>query len=226
MNKNFFTLYQYLGPIILTPTSFWLWWHTYEGDLKQTLVAWLIPILYSYIVPAIGTNVLKVWEFNTRYKLGNFRPHHGFVFGSATAMIAWLVHPLTSSTLFLVLQTGMIFASVLGFINIIYDIKAIKNGILMVYNQPYADQKTEEAIVMDYALWFFGVFGLIYGLGVGLSEWLTYHYHSHAFTFTLLFFGILTLSILIPVWGYRKSSIKKYGHDGCHPIKINEKSSI
>jgi hypothetical protein len=219
MNKNFFTLYQYIGPIILTPLSFWLWWHSYQGDIKRTLIAWLIPILYSYIVPAIGTNVLKVWEFNTRYKLGNFRPHHGFVFGSATAMIAWLIHPIVASTLFLVFQTGIIFASTLGLINIVYDIKAIKDGILIVYNQPYADKKTEEAIVMDYALWFFGVFGLIYGVGVGFSEWLTYHYYLNTFTFTLLFFGILVLSILIPVWGYRKSSLKKYGHDGCRPIK-------
>ena len=224
MNKSFFTLYQYLGPIILTPLSFWLWWHMYQGDIKQTLIAWLIPIVYSYIVPAVGTNVLKVWEFNTRYKLGHFRPHHGFVFGSATAMIAWLIHPVASMTLFSVIQTGIIFASTLGIINIIYDIKAIKSGILMVYNQPYADKKTEEAIVLDYALWFFSVFGLIYGFGVGLAEWLTYHYQPNAFTFTLLFMGILTLSMLIPVWGYRKSSMKKYGHDGCRPIKMNEKS--
>jgi len=43
-----------------------------------------IPVLYAYIVPAVGTNVFRIWEFNTRLRLGRFRPHHGFVFGSAS----------------------------------------------------------------------------------------------------------------------------------------------
>ena len=46
-----------------------------------------MPIAHAYIVPGIGTNVLRVWEFDTRLRLGRFRPHHGFVFGSATAML-------------------------------------------------------------------------------------------------------------------------------------------
>ena len=88
MNKRVFEIYQYVAPAILTPFSFWLWWQTYNENLWLTLIAWLIPILYAYVVPGIGTNVLKVWEFDTRYRLGRFRPHHGFVFGSATATIA------------------------------------------------------------------------------------------------------------------------------------------
>ena len=50
-------LYPYIAPLVLAPLTFWLW----HGDLT----AWLVPILWAYIVPAIGTNVLKVWEFDT-----------------------------------------------------------------------------------------------------------------------------------------------------------------
>ena len=78
-------IYQYLAPAVLTPLSFALWWGEY-GKLPQVLVAWGLPILWAYLVPAVGTNVLKVWEFDVRWKLGRFRPHHGFVFGSATAL--------------------------------------------------------------------------------------------------------------------------------------------
>jgi len=77
MNRRFFVLYQYVGPLLLTPLAFWLWWKTYEESVTLTLVAWLIPVLFAYLVPCIGTNVLKVWEFNTRYRTGHFRPQHG-----------------------------------------------------------------------------------------------------------------------------------------------------
>ena len=218
MSRRFFDLYQYISPLILTPLSFWLWWEFYEGEISLVLMAWLLPIIYAYIVPAVGTNILKVWEFDTKYRLGRFRPHHGFVFGSATAMLAWLSHTAPSTTIFAILQTGFIFASVLGLWNVIYDIKALKSGILKVYNQPWADHKGEEAITMDYAPWFFAGFGFIYGLGVGIAEWISHHYTIDGFSFTLLFFAILILSILFPVWGYRRHSMREHGHDGCRAV--------
>ena len=60
-------LYQYIAPLILTPASWYLWWHEYD-NLQQTLAAWLTPILWAYIVPAVGTNVCQVWEFDVRWK--------------------------------------------------------------------------------------------------------------------------------------------------------------
>ena len=48
--------YQYVAPAVLTPLSFWLWWRYYGGDILLVLTAWLLPILYAYIVPGIGTN--------------------------------------------------------------------------------------------------------------------------------------------------------------------------
>lgn len=219
MSRRFFTLYQYLGPLILTPLSFWLWWNTYEGNLALTMVTWLIPILFAYIVPGIGTNVLKVWEFNIHYKLGRFRPHHGFVFGSATSMMAWVCHLQPATDVFDAFQMGFIVASVLGFWNVIYDIKALKAGILLVYNQPWADGKGEEAIAMDYAPVFFAGFGLVYGLGISIAELL----EAKEFLTTYIAFGylflMLTASITLPVLLYRYNSYKNHGHAGCKPIK-------
>lgn len=219
MNKQFFTLYQYLGPLLLTPLSFWLWWNTYEGDLALIMVAWLIPILFAYIVPGIGTNVMKVWEFNTRYRLGKFRPHHGFVFGSATSMMAWLCHLDFSTTFFAAFQMGFIVASVLGFWNLIYDIKALKSGILLVYNQPWADGKDDEVIAMDYAPVFFAGFGLVYGVGIGMAEMLQTHKMLTPVAASGYVLLLLVLSIAFPVALYRYYSYKNHGHSGCKPIK-------
>ena len=219
MSRKFFDWYQYLGPLILTPFSFFLWWKSSDGSMELILIAWLIPIVYAYIVPGIGTNILKVWEFDTKHKIGKFRLQHGFVFGSATSTIAWFSYSSPVTSIFDVIQISFIFASVLGLWNIIYDIKAIKSKILIVYNQPWADGKSEEAIVMDYAPWFFAGFGMVYGLGVGTAELLLSKNILNGALFNGLAFLTLVLAIAVPVLGFRRQSFKVHGHSGCKPIK-------
>lgn len=219
MNKRAFEIYQYVAPAILTPFSFWLWWQTYNENLRLTLIAWLIPILYAYVVPGIGTNVLKVWEFDTRFRLGRFRPHHGFVFGSATATIAWLCHGNLAGSALDVFKTSFVFASVIGFWNVLYDVKAIESGILRVYNQPWADGKGAEAIALDYAPWFFAGFGAVYGAGVGFTEWLVTQGFLNWTLFAWLFSAVFVFAIALPVLGYRRRSFKAHGHSGCQPVE-------
>lgn len=217
MKRAWFEWYQYLAPAVLTPLSFYLWWRCYEGNLWLTLIAWLIPIIYAYIVPGIGTNVLKVWEINTKIRMGRFRPHHGFVFGSATAMIAWLCHSQVTDA-WGMLRSGFVMASVLGFWNLLYDIKGLDADILRVYNQPWADGKGSEAIAMDYAPWFFAGFGLMYGLGLGGVEWLAASKKLDGASFAILFPLTLVLTIAFPVLGYIRRSWRVHGHSGCHPV--------
>jgi len=66
-------LYPYVGPIVLAPLSLWLWLRAYH-DLRLALAAWALPIIWAYVVPGIGTNVLKVWEFDVSLRLGHLRP--------------------------------------------------------------------------------------------------------------------------------------------------------
>ena len=162
-------IYQYLGPAVLAPLSLAAWWHTYD-DPGQAIMVWLIPVLWAYIVPGIGTNVCKVWEFDVAWKLGRFRPHHGFVFGSATAMLAWLVHGAAATSIADLARYGLVLGSVLGFWNLLYEIRALRVGILRVYNQPWAEGGGPEAIAMDYSPWFFGGFGAAYGLCIAAIE--------------------------------------------------------
>ena len=216
--KRFLTVYQYLAPAILAPASFLLWRHEYAGNLRLVAVAWLIPVLWAYIVPGIGTNVLKVWEFNTKLRLGRFRPHHGFVFGSATATLAWLVH-VPVHDIAGVAQCAFVLCSVLAFWNLLYDAKALQAGILNVYNQPWADNQGEAAVAIDYAPWFFGGFGAVYGAGIGTTEWLDGRGMLSGSVFALDFTVILLLALTLPVAGYVLQSRRRHGHSGTRPIK-------
>ena len=86
----FFNAYQYLAPLILLPVSYYLWWERLGNNHPLALLMLSIPVLFAYIIPAVGMNWLRVWGMNTRLKLGRFRPHHGFVFGSAISLCALL----------------------------------------------------------------------------------------------------------------------------------------
>lgn len=217
-------LYPYLAPVILAPASFYLWWQEY-GNLPQVLTAWLVPILWAYIVPGIGTNICRVWEFDVRWKLGRFRPHHGFVFGSATAMIAWLVHAQPARSLADVGRFALILCSVLGFWNLLYEVKALRIGLLKVYNQAWAEGRGEEAVALDYAPWFFAGFGAAHGLAIAGLELLRQHYGDLGKAWnTAYFVAALLLSIALPVLGFMRQSLRRYGHTGTRPMAKSPQS--
>ncbi|MCK7481145.1 MAG: hypothetical protein M0C28_31040 [Candidatus Moduliflexus flocculans] len=68
--KRLLSLYLYVAPVILAPLTYWLWLREYSGNHHLVALAWGLPILWAYIVPGIGANVLKVWEFDTRLEIG------------------------------------------------------------------------------------------------------------------------------------------------------------
>lgn len=209
--------YQYIGPLVLTPVSFTLWWREYQ-NVPQVLSAWLLPILWAYIVPGIGTNLCKMWEFDVRWKWGRFRPHHGFVFGSATATIAWTVHSQPAQTIPEILRYAVILCSVLGFWNLLYEVWILRAGILKVYNHPWVKNRGEEAIAFDYAPWFFGGFGAAHGLVIGILEyWVTLYGLPGLMSGLLYNLGGLVFVIALPVLGFMYSSFQKHGHCGIHP---------
>lgn len=206
------SLYQYLAPALLTPLSFILWFRS-SGDVRYALFACFVPILYAYIVPGIGTNVLRLWEFDTKLRLGNFRPHHGFVFGSATATLAWCCLSGELQNIG-VMRAAFVLASVLGFWNVLYDIAAVRAGMIRVYNQPWADGQGPEAIVMDYAPLIFAGFGAVYGAGLGVASALLRENRLNTGAFPLLFVVTLAAAIILPVISYIAQSYRKHGHSG------------
>jgi hypothetical protein len=217
--RRVFEIYQYAAPAVLTPLAAWLWWRHYDGRAELAAIALLVPIAHAYIVPGIGTNVLRVWEFDARLRLGRFRPHHGFVFGSATAMLVLpaIGAPAAHATVYEVLLSGIIAAMVLGAANWVYDALAIRVGILKVYNQPWADGLGAWSIASDYAPWFFGGFGLIYAAGLKLAEAALPAGSESGLAFAIGL-ALLAGTVTLPTVGYVIQSYARHGHHGCRPI--------
>ena len=218
--RRAFEAYQYAMPAVLAPLAAVLWWRHYgEAGAALAVLALLAPIAHAYVVPAIGTNVLAVWEFDTRLRLGRFRPHHGFVFGSATAMLALLTigPPTPQPTLADVLRAAVLTGALLGAVNWLYDVAALRAGVLRVYNQPWADGRAATAIASDYAPWFFGAYGLIHGGGLKLAEGALL---GGADIGTAVAAGgaLLAATISLPTLGYVAQSYLLHGHHGCRPV--------
>lgn len=216
--KSAFALYSYIAPVVLAPLAFWLWWRAYAGQAQLVAIVWGLPVLWAYIVPGIGTNVLKMWEFDARFKLGRFRVQHGFVFGSATSLLAWLVHPGPAQDAGDVLRSAFVLASVLGFWNLLYDIRALETGVLRVYNEPWARGEPAASIAHDYAPWFFAGFGAVYGAAIGLAE-----LHAAALASWPAALGALlaalALACAVPTLGYMRRSLRVHGHAGTRPVQ-------
>src|SRR5262245_55310873 len=169
---RFFRLYRYVAPALLTPLAYWLWLEWHRGDHRLAILTLSMPVVFAYVIPAVGTNWLRLWEFNTKWRLGRFRPHHGFVFGPAAALIAFLcLEPAASgSAATQVLRASLVVGSALAFWNWLYDTHAIGAGFIIVYNRPHHEGRGPEAIAADYAPVLFGLFGACYGASIRIAQ--------------------------------------------------------
>lgn len=212
---RFFQWYQYLLPLILFPVSYLLWLERYGGSHRATLLVLSIPVLFAYVIPALGTNWLGIWEFNTRLRLGKFRPHHGFVLGTATSLIGLLclAYPPRGFGLVEFLRAGFVMGSVLAFWNWLYDLYAIKAGFIVVHLRAHAEGRGPEAIATEYAPVFFGVFGACYGVAVRAVEYVLIA-QGRTDLFWPLFVGSHLTVMVLPVLAYVVFSRVTRGESG------------
>ncbi len=211
---KFFQIYQYAAPLILLPISYWLWLQRYTGDHRMVLLTLSLPIVFAYVIPGLGTNWLRLWEFNTRFRLGRFRPHHGLVFGSATSLLAIVTLAFPGSDDFVgVLRGGFVLGSVLAFWNWLYDIYAIEAGFIRIYTRKQSEGAGAEAVATDYAPILFGTFGFSYGMAVCTFELLLLDRHQWHLMWPLLICGQV-VCLAAPVLAYVSVSFLRTGQSG------------
>jgi hypothetical protein len=169
---TFFRWYQFVVPLALFPVSYLLWLQRYDGDHTMVWFALSMPVVFAYVIPGLGTNWLGLWEFNTRFRLGRFRPHHGFVFGTATSLFGLVCVPEAAAGFSLgeSLRAALVTGSVIGFWNWLYDIYAIKSGFIIIHTRLAAEGEPAEVVATGHAPVYFAVFGACYGVCLQLAD--------------------------------------------------------
>lgn len=164
LNRKFYNLYQYVALLVIFPLITIIWYRKLD-NIVYTILSLSLPIITAYIVPAIGTNVTNLWEFNNnKFMMGKFRLYHGFVLGSATSLFGYIYLSLysTYTTLNDVIISAFYFGVFMSVINFIYDAKAIECEYIIVHNKPAYEKKNAYIVAADYAIIYFFTFGFIY----------------------------------------------------------------
>lgn len=207
--KSFYQIYQYAAFLILFPFSVFVWYRELASWLNTFYVV-SMPVLVAYVIPGLGTNVTKLWSFNTRFKIGNFRFYHGFVLGAAMNLMGYMLYRISPQYtgvldgLFFCLTAG----GFIGFINWYYDIYAVKSGFIVLYNRPAYEGKSAHEIVMDYAPVYFFMFGFVYGIYMKTLQAYFAAPYEH---FLWVLAGLYGISLVVPTGVYALWSYVRYG---------------
>jgi hypothetical protein len=210
--KRFYQIYQIVVPIVLFPFAYWLWLGRFGGNHAVVALVMFVPVIAYYIFVIIGIMRFRLWEMNTWPTIKGMRPHHGFVIGTATGLVAYLsLHILT---------VALLVGSVLGFWGWWYETYAVKSGFISLYTKRIADGASAEEAVTDYAPLVFGSMGACHGAMVKTAENMLLLEHSMVLYWAIAVIGGVAL-IAVPVVLYLVAHRIRYGESGLRSY-VNE----
>ncbi|MCM2279807.1 MAG: hypothetical protein NDJ89_17165 [Oligoflexia bacterium] len=217
--RLFFTAYQFIAPFLFLPATYYLWLRS-TGDSTLALFIVTVPVAYGYLLPGFFTNVLKLWEFNTGFKIGAFRPHNGFVFGAFNSLVSWLALQPHSGPIGWgeILRAGFALGSVTAFWGWYYDLWAVKSKFISIYNRSAFEGKSPAEIVSEYAPMGFGGYGFAYGIAVRVAE-LLLHQQGRVELFWPLWAGMVAFCFVMPPLLYLPIHYWAHGHFGLKSYK-------
>jgi len=148
--------------LVLMP---YLWYIRVEHNLRFALYVLILPLLWGYIVPGIGTNVLKLWRFKGKWLIGNYYLHHGIMYAGPMALLLYVTFGIgpvsTVQSITIILCT----ASMQAFFSSQHDILAVKAGSLIIDNPPARARKSADEIVNYLNPLYFFLLGGSYAAG-------------------------------------------------------------
>ena len=214
--KLFYQIYQIVVPITLFPFAYWLWLGRFGGNHAVAALVMFVPVIAYYIFVIIGITRLRLWEMNTWPTIKGMRPHHGFVIGTATGLVAYLsLHSMAVGRggLSGILTVAFLVGSTLGFWSWWYETYAVKSGFISLYTKRISDGASAEEAVTDYAPLLFGSMGACHGAMVKAAENMLLPEHSMLLYWTIAVIGGVAL-IAVPGFLYLVAHRIRYGESG------------
>jgi len=160
-------LYGKVFALLGFPLMAWLWYQ--KGGMTFAALIMGLPLVFGYVVPGIGTNILKQWRFRDSWVVGDYFIHHGFIYASGLSLGLYIGFvPNQPGNVWEIIANLLRTACVIGFVGWWHDLLAIRQGMMEVYNRAWKDGAAPEVIVTQYAPLCFFLFGAIYA---GIAIW-------------------------------------------------------
>lgn len=154
---------DFILPLPLTVLALLLWYHR-TGWWTYSLFVVVLPLLFGYVVPGIGTNLFKLWRFNWDFfRIGRYFLHHGFLFAPYFALSLFLTFPqappFDADTWVAVLVSN---AALQCLLSAIHDYLGLRAGMIEIDNRAFREGKGPADIILDYGPIGYSLFGLSY----------------------------------------------------------------
>jgi hypothetical protein len=89
MKRAYLYLIDFVLPLPMTALMFVLWrWRTGNAIFAAYTLA--LGVLFGYIFPGIGINILHLWKFNGPLRIGNYFIHHGFMYAPYLSLVLYI----------------------------------------------------------------------------------------------------------------------------------------
>lgn len=182
-------------------------WHRLTGSWPFVLHAMLLPVLYGYIVPGIGTNLLHRWHFTGPFRLGHYYIHHGFMYAGNMGLlllIPFLGQTADSFSLTRAVSIVLCAAMLHGFLLWLHDIGIVHCGMVEIYNRPAKEGRSPAEIVTYYAPLCFSLIGAAYAISAAIAyEGLVVRQATGTLTQAWMLAVGVALTFTVPSLAYR-----------------------
>jgi hypothetical protein len=166
-----------------------------------------LPVVYGYVIPGIGTNLLRKWQFKGPWVVGGYYFHHGFMYAASMSpllFVTFLGTPPQALTIPAIIRILLSTAALHGFVLWIHDILLVKHAMVEIHNRPAAEGRSPEEIVTYYAPLCFSLLGLTYAAGSVLAfrVFVTQHQTTWS-SIQWVWLTAIAMTFLIPSLAYR-----------------------
>ncbi|RJX18067.1 MAG: hypothetical protein C4575_11315 [Desulforudis sp.] len=153
-------------PVTLIMTNIW-WRETKSLMITSTAVG--LPLLYGYVIPGIGINILQNWRFTNGVRIGGMYLHHGFMYASKMSFFGFIplllsiasVHDSDGYIYWVIISTTL-YASTAW----LQDYLSHKFGYVVFHEKRGKDSKVKENASLRYAPICFPIIGSIYSISL------------------------------------------------------------
>jgi hypothetical protein len=160
--KTYIIFIDFILPLPLTALM-WYAWYARTQSLYFASYVMLLGLCFGYIIPGIGTNVLHLWRFTWRFRIGNYFIHHGFMYAPYFALVLYVMfgewQQLTAwQVLAIITGTGF----VQSLLSSHHDLCGVKIGMIKMNNRPALQGKSAAELICDWDPIGFLLFGASY----------------------------------------------------------------